>query len=81
MGKLYYEYMLHNECFKSVYLGWIYPLKVPGLCKLSGPLGQVVLGKYDLEFEIVVLRETVPLQNSDMGKKKVSVLAHSFLLP
>ena len=32
---------------------------------------------------IVVLkvRETVPSQTSDMGKKTVSVLAHSFLLP
>ena len=27
-----------------------------------------------------LLRETVPLQTSDMGKKTVSVLAHSFLL-
>ena len=28
-----------------------------------------------------VVRETVPLQTSDMGKKAVSVLAHSFWLP
>ena len=27
------------------------------------------------------LRETVPLPSSDLGKKTVSVLAHSFLLP
>ena len=29
----------------------------------------------------IILRETVPLQTSDMGEKKLSVLAHSFLLP
>ena len=28
-----------------------------------------------------VVRETVPSLTSDMGKKTVSVLAHSFLLP
>ena len=27
------------------------------------------------------VREAVPLQTSDMGKKTVLVLAHSFLLP
>ena len=29
----------------------------------------------------VKFRETVPSQTSDMGKKTVSVLVHSFLLP
>ena len=28
-----------------------------------------------------IVRETLPLQTSDMGKKTVSVLAHLFLLP
>ena len=30
---------------------------------------------------MVAIRETIQLQTSDMGKKTVSVLAHSFLLP
>ena len=30
---------------------------------------------------LALIRETVPLQTSDMGEKTLSVLAHSFLVP
>ena len=45
---------------------------------LIGLIGGLISG---LIGGLISIRETVPSQTSDMGKKTVSVLAHKFLLP
>ena len=49
-------------------------LRLPPLDSETGWTG-------DTGQRLISSRETVPSQTSDMGKKTLSVLAHSFLLP
>ena len=52
----------------------------PSEVEIGGPWLGLCLVNLHLVFWLILARETVPLLTSNMGKKTVSVLAHSFVL-